>query len=306
MLWFTAAVRRPAMLLPRWLFPQVKGKHGGKSESQCPHWEFCTDFSQGGISPGSCCNAPTWFTHGLHICFILRLEGHFPHFFVTVDSTDKVLSKIKMLLYWNKWPYSIGLKDYVSVTASTSSVAGRLRFLGLAPEELGCALALHHPPQPPGPRRQEPQCGGWQGDTLYPKARGFATGQPSSYLKAQRGGLKWWYSLLQCHPQGTKVFGGFYSFELEPKIVTNENCFANIMDVKECKFYQYYGYLKMPVMPIRWILKNKEYFCKLGFLDPLFLTSLEFLRFLFFIFPERYHNRKSFLLAFFLLSFFFN
>lgn len=83
--------------------------------------------------------------------------------------------------------------------------------------------------------------------------QGFAAGQPRSYSEARRGGLKQFHPLLQCHPGCTKVFCGVSSFELESGIVTNENCFANIMDVKECKFYQYYRYFKMPVLPIQWI-----------------------------------------------------
>lgn len=299
MLWFTAAARRPTTLLPRWLFPQVKGKHQGKSESQCPHWESCTDFSKGGISPGSCCNIPTWFTHVLCICFILHLERHLPHSLVTVASTDKVLSKIKMLLYWNKWPYSIGLKDYISVTTSTSLGMGTLCLSGLPPEELGCALVLHHPPQPSGPRgqggRAAPQ-GTWvcrravqqlHGGTV----RGTQMLAPTSTVPSSMYlGILWgfllWNGARNCH--WLKL-----------------SC--QLMDVKQCQFYQYYGYLKMPVMLTWWILKKQVYFCKQGFGVPLCLTCLESLRFVLSIFPEDMISENLFCWPFFFyLSFLIN
>lgn len=43
---------------------------------------------------------------------------------------------------------------------------------------------------------QKPQFVGWQGDTLHSRIPGFATGQPSSYIKAWYRGLKWWHPLL--------------------------------------------------------------------------------------------------------------
>lgn len=208
--WFTAAARCPPMLLPRWLFLPVKGKRQGKSESQCPHWEFWTSFSRGGVSLGSCCNVHTLFSHVLRICFILNLERHFPRFLVTVASTDKVLSK-KMR---DKWPHGIGLKYYVSVTISLG--LGTLCFPGPSPKDLGCTFVLHH-----SLCGQKPQFVGWQAATLRSRTPRFATGQPSSYIGAWCRGLKWWHPLLQCHPPSTKVFCGASSFKLVPEIVTD-------------------------------------------------------------------------------------
>lgn len=49
----------------------------------------------GGISFGSCCNVPLWFTHVLCICFIVHSGKVFSLFFVTVASIERFYPKLK-------------------------------------------------------------------------------------------------------------------------------------------------------------------------------------------------------------------